>query len=224
MWRSSIVVHVAVSRLRTPDATFYKIFSIIIVVFVITNIFALLFQKNDDSYFEITPSFQNYYHYVQARTYIDNMHLVQYNDKILGIEILIPQQWISNHKDNDTLYTADPNLVQFFSPQNDAQLFVTVYPLPSSNMSIDAYDKQYNLYSSDPTIHNLVLANATLSGMPAHQATFTLNYSGKSYQVVHVWTIKNDHVYKLSFSAYNEAFNKYSSSIEIMLNSFNVMR
>ncbi|MGC2597898.1 MAG: hypothetical protein WA395_07190 [Nitrososphaeraceae archaeon] len=77
---------------------------------------------------------------------------------------------------------------------------------------------------NDPTIHNLVFANTTLSGMPAHQATFTLSYPGKSYQVIHAWTIKNDHVYKLSFSAYNEAFKKYLSSIEIMLNSFNVTR
>jgi hypothetical protein len=219
------VVHVAVSRLRILDASFSKIFTIIIVVFFIANIFALLLQKNYDSYFEITPSFQNYYHNVFALAAISNVHFVHYIDKALGIEILIPQQWIGNHnKDNDTLLSSDPNLVQFFSPQNDAQLFITVYPLPSSNMSIDAYDKQYNLYSSDPTIHNLVLANATLLGMPAHQAAFTLNYSGKSYQVIHIWTIKNDHIYKLSFSAYNEEFNKYLSSVEIILNSFNVTK
>ena len=66
--------------------------------------------------------------------------------------------------------SGDPNLVQFFSAQKDAQLFVTVNPLPSSNMSINAYDKQYNMYSNDPTIHSLVFANITLSGMPTHRA------------------------------------------------------
>lgn len=91
-------------------------------------------------------------------------------------------------------------------------------------MSINTYDKQYNTYSNDPTIHNLVFDNTTLSGMPAHVATFTLSYSGKLYQVIHVWTIKNNHVYKLSFSTYNAVFKKYLSVIWIMLNSFNVTR
>ena len=163
-------------------------------------------------------------HNVFAQTAICDGPFVYYNNTVLGIEILIPQQWIGNHKDNNTVSSGDPNLVQFFSPQKDAQLFVTVNPLPSSNMSINAYDKQYNMYSNDPTIHSLVFANITLSGMPTHRAAFTLSYSGKSYQVIHVWTIKNDHVYKLSFSTYNKAFKKYLSPIEIMLNSFNVTR
>lgn len=163
-------------------------------------------------------------HNVFAQTAISDGPFVYYNNTVLGIEILIPQQWIGNHKDNNTVSSGDPNLVQFFSPQKDVQLFVTVNPLPSSNMSINAYDKQYNMYSNDPTIHILVFANITLSGTPTHRAAFTLSYSGKSYQVIHVWTIKNDHVYKLSFSTYNEAFKKYLSPIEIMLNLFNVTR
>lgn len=89
-------------------------------------------------------------------------------------------------------------------------------------MSLATYDKLYNMYSNDPTIRNLVLGNTTLSVMPAHKATFTLNYSGNSYQVIHVWTIKSNHVYKISFSAYGEAFEKYLSSIRIILDSFNI--
>jgi hypothetical protein len=153
---------------------------------------------------------------------------VHYNNKILGIEMSLPRSWIDNHEENNTIanrFSIDPNFVQFFSPQNGVELFVTVYPVPSSNISLDAYDRQYNNYNNDPTIHNLVLINTTLSEMPAHKAIFTLNYIGKSFQVMHVWTIKNNHVYKLSFSAYKKgSFEKYLPLIQIILNSFNVTK
>ena len=220
------MVHFTVYKLRGLVNSFSRkctISIIIIIVFCMASILASILQKTDD-YFNISWIYQNYDHSIFAQTVISTGSFVYYNNTVLGIEILIPQQWIGNHKDDNIVPSGDPNLVQFFSPQKDAQLFVTVYPLPSSNMSINAYDKQYNMYSNDPTIHNLIFANTTLSGMPAHQATFMLSYSGKSYHVIHVWTIKNDHVYKLSFSTYDEAFKKYLSQMEIMLSSFNVTR
>jgi hypothetical protein len=193
-----------------------------IIAFSSTNILESFFQNSDNDNFIISLFSQNYYHNIFALAALSDVHFVHYADKVLGIEILIPGQWLDINKYNNSLFPADPNLAQFFSPQKDAQLFVTVYPLPSSNMSLDTYDKLYNMYSDDPTIRNLVLENTTLSGMPAHKATFTLNYSGNAYQVIHVWTIKNNHVYKISFSTYNETFEKYLPSIRIMLNSFNV--
>jgi hypothetical protein len=96
------------------------------------SILASTLQKTDD-YFNISWIYQNYDHSIFTQTVISTGSFVYYNNTVLGIEILIPQQW------------------------------------------------------------------TTLSGMPAHQATFMLSYSGKSYHVIHVWTIKNDHVYKLSF-------------------------
>jgi hypothetical protein len=216
------LVYLAVCRAQNFTASFPKKFSIIITAFSSTGILGLFLQNNDGNYFNTSLFSQNYYHNVFALAAISNVHFVHYTDKALGIEILIPRQWLDINKYNNSLSLADPNLAQFFSPQNDAQLFVTVYPLPSSNMSLDTYDKLYNMYSNDPTIHNLVLENTTLSGMPAHKATFTLNYSGNSYQVIHVWTIKNNHVYKISFSAYGETFEKYLSSIRIILDSFTI--
>ncbi len=215
------MVYLAVCRSQNFTASFSKKYAIMIIAFSSTSVLASFLQNNDDDYLNISL-FSHYYHRVFALAAISDVHFVHYNDKGLGIEILIPRQWLDISKYNNSLSSADPNLVQFFSPQNDAQLFVTVYPLPSSNMSLDTYDKLYNMYSNDPTIHDLVFSNTTLSGIPAHKASFVMSYSGNSYQVIHVWTIKNSHVYKISFSAYHENFEKYLSSIRIILNSFNV--
>jgi serine/threonine-protein kinase len=218
------LVYPAVCRARNFTTSFSKNISIIIIAFSSTGILGLFLQNNNCEYFNTSLFSQNYYHNVFAFAAISNVHFVHYVNKALGIEILIPRQWFDINKWNNSLSSTDPNLAQFFSPQNDAQLFVTVYPLPSSNMSLDTYDKLFNMYSNDPTIHNLVLENTTLSGMPAHKATFTLNYSGHSYQVIHMWTIKNNHAYKISFSAYGKTFEKYLSSIRIILDSFNITK
>ena len=121
-WRSSILVHITVYKLRGLVNSFSRKCTIIIIVFFTASVLASIPQKTDD-YFNISWIYQNYDHSIFAQTVISTWSFVYYNNTVLGIEILIPQQWIGNHKDDNTVSSGDPNLVQFFSPQKRCTTF-----------------------------------------------------------------------------------------------------
>lgn len=110
------MVYLAVCRARNFTTSFPKKFSIMIIVFSSTGILGLFLQNNDGDYFNTSLFSHNYYHNVFASAATSNVHFVHYVDKALGIEILIPRQWLDINKYNNSLSLADPNLAQFFSP------------------------------------------------------------------------------------------------------------
>src|SRR6476619_5600661 len=100
------MVHFTVYKLRGLVNSFSRKCTIIIII-VFASILASILQKTDD-YFNISWIYQNYDHSIFAQTVISTGSFVYYNNTVLGIEILIPQQWIGNHKDDNIVPSSDP--------------------------------------------------------------------------------------------------------------------
>lgn len=106
---------------------------------------------------------------------------------------------------------------------------------PPANDTVDIYQDQMNIdirnenlslvdYSVIKTgeigILGLAIENFTLSGMPAQKAVYNETYGSDKLEKFNIWTVSDNKVYDISFSAIDSKFKEYYPIVESMINSF----
>lgn len=118
----------------------------------------------------------------------------------------------------------------------DGTIWLTApFTEPPVNDSIDSYqesvefDQQnqnlslgdYSLVkTSEIGILNMKIENSTLLGSPAKEVFYNETYGNERLQKFNIWTIKNNIVHDITFSALDSTFKKYYPIVKSILNSF----
>jgi hypothetical protein len=69
-------------------------------------------------------------------------------------------------------------------------------------------------------ILGLAIENLTLSGLPAHKVVYNETYGSARLEKLNIWTVTDNNVYDITFSALDSKFKEYYPIVESMINSF----
>ena len=119
----------------------------------------------------------------------------------------------------------------FLSPaESEADLFqenlnIGTQDLSATPMSLASYTEINVLQIEELITDSEVLesTSTTLAGNPAHVVVYTGAQGVFTLKWLQVWTIKDNMVYMLTYTAEEASYNKFMSSIEGMINSFKIM-
>lgn len=143
-------------------------------------------------------------------------------DNSAGISIQYPKTWQLDPKQ-------DPitgSLATFLSPKEDnsdiyiENLSLTVNNLPVTNATLDEYTKEIKQYNRDAVI--LEEANTTLANRPAYQIVYTKKEGGRSLKRLQVWTVKDNKVYVITYTAESDKYSNYLAIAQKMISSFEI--
>jgi eukaryotic-like serine/threonine-protein kinase len=191
---------------KRKNRLFFLVFSLFI---LIVNCFVcMLFQINAESI-------------LTSNSHNNTLQFQNYNNPYKGIIIQYPINW-EKIKGNVT-----ENIITFRSteanPLNNISTAVGiyVYHLPFKNVSlpifnklfIDSLKKNFSIESNITTI---------LNNYSAHEAIVMNNEIG--IKGMHIWTIKNDKSYIISYITDIQQFSKYLPIVKEMIKSFEITR
>lgn len=106
---------------------------------------------------------------------------------------------------------------------------------PPANDTVDVFQEQMNIdiknenYSLADYLaikkleigsFDLAVKNFTLSRMPAQEALYNETYGSEKLDKLYIWTVNNNKVYDITFSALDSKFKDYYPIAESMINSF----
>jgi hypothetical protein len=106
---------------------------------------------------------------------------------------------------------------------------------PPANDTVDVFQEQMNIdiknenYSLADYLAikkleigslDLAVKNFTLSGLPAQEAIYNETYGSNKLDKLYIWTVNNNKVYDITFSALDSKFKHYYPIAESMINSF----
>ena len=114
--------------------------------------------------------------------------------------------------------------VVFVLPTHNASenINVVVRDVPS-NMTLDRYT-QIGISEAQqyPNSKLLESTNTTLAGQPGHKIVFAATIDGDDLTVMQVFTIVQNTGYIITYRAAPQTFSTYLSTVQEMVNSFNV--
>jgi hypothetical protein len=149
-------------------------------------------------------------------------NLLAYENPNLGFSLEYPTDW---SKEESLMFIAPPpSSNETLSLPNEApeSIAVTTEVLPY-NMTLDEYSESaIGLLEGQFTNYTLIdSSEATLSGYPAHQITYTYTLDGVDLKNMQIWTIADNNIaYALTYGGFVEEFDSSFPVIENMINSF----
>jgi eukaryotic-like serine/threonine-protein kinase len=136
-----------------------------------------------------------------------------YEDPTHEIKIDYPSNWTKNN--NLTL----ENVVAFRPPLDAAGIGIYVHKLPVAKISLEEYsDMQVNDLKNQ-TFTIIKSTNTTLADHPGTSVKYSNNVG---LQALEVWTIKDGKAYIIVYIAGKGKYNHYLSSIQTMIDSFEI--
>lgn len=148
-------------------------------------------------------------------------NFVTYQDLNHGMTINYPKDWSIQHRD-DFFITG----IIFSAPEQEKQddfqenVSVTIEELPTplslnqyTNQSIQEIKKL-----SDPTLTSAT--RTTLANQEARKVIYHGEESGNQLQRMQIWTIKNNQVYIVTYTAKAQEYQKFDPIVTQMLRSF----
>ena len=143
-----------------------------------------------------------------------------YENSEYGVKIGYPPDW----KQTET----DDVIVAFLAPKtSDSDTFqknlgLTMNDLSDQYLTLQEYnDISINgLKQTFPDIKIIESGSTALSNIPAHNVVFT----SSNAKFMQVWTIKNEISYVWTYSAQENSYSDYLSTIQKMLDSFEITR
>ena len=146
----------------------------------------------------------------------DKVNFVPYSNPIFGIEVEYPSDWgrldLSFLQNN----SADLNFYPLDDASGAKQVKIQIENLQSSpNMTLEEYN-DIKISSIEGRI--LDSNSTTLADLPAHEIIFTDLVLKK----MQVWTLKDDKVYTITYSAEEEDFQNELQTARRMIESFKI--
>jgi serine/threonine-protein kinase len=156
-----------------------------------------------------------------VRHIIEQPKLESYQDPAKAMQIKHPTTWTT--QENVMGSTA-----VFLSPRENAQDFF------QENINIISFDlamtlDQYTAYAENQIKQSITDARiiesspTTLAGLPAHKLVFTGRQGQNNLKWMQVWTIKNNKVYLLTYTAEEGNYNAYLPTAQEIMASFTLL-
>ncbi|TBR58943.1 serine/threonine protein kinase [Westiellopsis prolifica IICB1] len=156
---------------------------------------------------------------------IPSEKLESYSNMTYGISIKYPQTWmLSEIPDSRT-----GSLAKFISPkesnsdqyQENVILFVN---LPANNKKLDEYTRNSitEIKQFFPDAKIISEGKTELAKLPAYQIVYTGKEEGNDVQVLQVWTIKDNRIYLINYTAQVSKYSKYLKSAQTMIHSLEI--
>jgi eukaryotic-like serine/threonine-protein kinase len=151
--------------------------------------------------------------YVLAIAQTSDQSFETYKNPAFGIGIQYPSDWGRldlSFLENDS---AD---IDFYPLEEVSQAIVVkvqVKTLPLGNITLDDYTKTQINYTEEQLLES---NTTTLAGLPAHKIIFT----DLDLKTMQVWTIKDDKIYTITYTAEEEDFQDDLHIAERMIKSF----
>jgi hypothetical protein len=152
----------------------------------------------------------------------ESANLLTYENPNLGFSLEYPADW--SKEETLSFISPSPSLNETLSSSNQApeSIAVTTEVLPS-NITLDEYSESAIslLEGQFPNYTLIDSSEATLSGYPAHQITYTYTLDGVHLKNMQIWTIADNNIgYALTYGGLVEEFDSSFPVIENMINSF----
>ena len=151
--------------------------------------------------------------YILAIAQTSDQSFETYNNPTFGISIQYPSDWGRldlSFLENDS---ADIDFYPLEEVSQAIAVKVQAKTLPLQNMTFDDYTTTQINYTEEQLLES---NTTTLAGLPAHKIIFS-NFGLKTMQV---WTIKDDKVYTITYTAEEEDFQDDLYIAERMTKSF----
>jgi len=153
-------------------------------------------------------------------TEFDNLQA--YENPNLGFSLEYPADW--SKEETLSFISPPPSSNETLSSPNEApeSIAVTTEVL-LSNITLDEYSESAIglLEGQFPNFTLIDSSEATLSGYPAHQITYTYTLDGVDLKNMQIWTIADNNIaYALTYGGLVEEFDSSFPVIENMINSF----
>jgi eukaryotic-like serine/threonine-protein kinase len=148
-------------------------------------------------------------------------NLALYENADYGFKVDYPEAWSQQNRD-DFFATG----VTFFAPlENNSDQFKERVSVFVENLSDDISLAQYTEESiaevkklSDPNVEEAKAIN--LGENQGRQIIYTGEENGSSVQKMQVWSVQNERVYIVTYTALPDSYNNYLPTIEKMIESF----
>lgn len=163
-----------------------------------------------------------------------------YSNTALHIGINYPPTWTKKEGDSSTIAEFPSfTIVAQFNYQGEANLAITARDLIENDydfihlltqpMTLDQYSTWYlnSLSSGDIAntwTHTVISKGATtLAGYPAYSVTYDDYFKNNyNYRIEDIWTIVNNRVYVVTYTADKAEYNNYLPTIQGMIVSFKI--
>ena len=155
-------------------------------------------------------------------------NLLNYDNPTYGIKMQYPKDWTASTSGIPSYN----GIIGFYSPLQslsdtlpaELTLSITTYSTP---ISLDEYTKTTLAALEKQGIKVNESTQNALAGKPGHRITFSppspaTQTTLVSLKVMQAWTIIDNKVYLLSFSADSSKFTKYLPTVQNMLGSFQI--
>jgi eukaryotic-like serine/threonine-protein kinase len=162
--------------------------------------------------------------------YQNTSSFVSYQDATLGIKFQYPENW-----KKILHYSANNSRIEFISPlQSQFEIFPPSFGVSvsnaTSNLTLDRLSKTIiEKGRQSMTDFKLLQSNITkVGGIPAQKIVYTFISPDPSlqiqFQTMDILVIKSDRIYTISYTESRAQYANYLSTIEQIVNSFEIKR
>ena len=153
---------------------------------------------------------------------------VKYENTINGIRVQYPIDWSYSDHNQSASASAFTIITEFFPStkiRSNNYVSPTYAPPVALRIAIDNLSSQDTLDHYSTSQLKSIKENNTLmesnqiiiAGIPAHKVTYV---NSEGHIIMHIWTIKGSKAYHLIYNAEAANYNKYLTTIQTMINSF----
>ena len=162
----------------------------------------------------------------------DNATLKTYENPGFGLSIQYPSSWAGIQLRADPFSQTNTSIVAIFEAPREnlsdsyrENLILSVQGPLEDTISLDEYTQNSlnGFRSMSDRISILESSPSTLSGLPAHEITYTSGLQNLTLKKMQIFTIINDNTaYVVTFGTEESQFNKYMPVIMKMVNSLRI--
>ena len=154
---------------------------------------------------------------------IEVSDLLTYDDMINGFSLKYPSDWqLAQHIDRSVSFIAPREGAADIYPAGFA---IMVKKVPANlSLSMITQKQLETLKTLYPDFHILETSDISFFALPAHKIVFTAtDTTGHLRKAMQIWFKEETKTFLFTYKSNVEAFPKYLSTIELMLNSFYIL-
>lgn len=155
-------------------------------------------------------------------------NLLTYQNSTFGIKIQYPSSW--DKQENGTKQDTETDIVTFYPPasNSNASLDLSMDDISDEKgISVAQYanDGLGDLKHSLQNFKSIGLTtNNILAGLPAYKSLYTYVDGKTTFKDMEIGAIRGDKAYILTYEGGADEFDKYLSTVQQMINSFQITK
>jgi eukaryotic-like serine/threonine-protein kinase len=147
------------------------------------------------------------------------LSLTSYADNEKGISLKYPEDW--DRKDLKKLFTGE--WVSFIAKrENQSDSFQEKVTVSFQPFSGTLAESEKEIIKQIPPDQNLVVSSTIFANKDAYQVTYTTKFQDTTLKNLKVWTLKNDQIYIVTYTAKVEDYEKFLKPAEAVIRSFQI--